>query len=268
VVVAQSNGAARVGGTARRRDVVVGQRSWQVRVSATASLLDPSDRQAPALTIAAGLIITGLLTVLVGTLAGARNRAMARVDQATVELRKDIERRKAVEAQLQRLALHDPLTDLPNRTLMYERVDHAIASHRRTANSLAVLFIDLDGFKQVNDTHGHQAGDQLLVEVAARLRTCLRAGDTVARLGGDEFAVLAEQITDPAHAATVAAHVVQALQPPFTVAGDLMRVTASVGLVTHCSDMGATTAEEILCRADEAMYAAKTAGKDCYVVAG
>ena len=251
----------------RLRTVVVGQRTWQLQIAANGTLLSEADRRMPALTLTAGLLTTAMLTVLVGALASARNRALAKVDQATAALRRDIERRKEIEAELQRLALHDSLTGLPNRTLLYERVDHAIAAHRRTANTLAVLYVDLDGFKEINDTYGHQAGDRVLVEVANRLRDCLRTSDTVARLGGDEFAILAEQITDPAHARTVAAHVVQALQPPFDVDGRQARLTASVGLTTHCPRTAVAGVQEILFRADQAMYDAKAAGKDRFVIA-
>jgi diguanylate cyclase (GGDEF)-like protein len=157
-----------------------------------------------------------------------------------------------------RRAYHDPLTGLPNRALLLDRVAHALDLHRRDLRALAVLLIDLDNFKAVNDTLGHAAGDELLIRVADRLRGALRPGDTLARLGGDEFAVLLEDGGEPA---AVANRVVSCLTEPFRIADTVIRAGASVGV----TDLAATTApvsvDTMLARADLAMYTAKRAGK-------
>jgi diguanylate cyclase (GGDEF)-like protein len=261
----------------RHRTISVGQRNWQLRMHPTDTLLSATDRRMPMLTLAIAGLITLLLTALVAILTSTRNRAMAKVDRATAALRDDIERRKQTEAQLrerdgdlQYLALHDPLTGLANRTLFYQRVEHALQTHHRSGSSLAVFFIDLDGFKQVNDERGHSAGDAVLVEVAARLHTCLRASDTIARLGGDEFAVLAEHVTEPDHADVIAARMVRTLQAPIDIDGVPATITASVGVavcqpgLSPAEDM--PSGDDLLRSADEAMYVAKTSGKDRYVL--
>jgi diguanylate cyclase (GGDEF)-like protein len=279
-VVTASGPVPRPSSLGRQRIVAVGHRNWQLRMYPTATLLSSTDRRMPTVTLSLGLIITLLLTALVAILTGTRNRAMTRVDRATAALRQDIERRKQTEArlrerdgELQHLALHDPLTGLANRTLFYERVEHALITHYRSGSPMAVFFIDLDGFKQVNDQRGHGAGDAVLVEVAARLRACLRASDTVARLGGDEFAVLAERMTAPDHADVVAGRIVRALQAPFTINDAPAHITASVGVAVRQPGASPTedpsgTGDDMLRSADEAMYVAKTTGKDRYVLVG
>jgi diguanylate cyclase (GGDEF)-like protein len=197
---------------------------------------------------------------------------LTKVDLATAALRDDIEQRKATEArlreregELRHLAFHDPLTGLANRTLFYERVEHAVDTHTRSGSTLAVLFIDLDGFKQVNDSLGHHAGDTVLTEVAARLGRCVRASDTLARFGGDEFAVLAEQLTSPTDAKIIGEKVVQAMQKSFDVNDEPAKVTVSVGVAIH--QPGTVTADDIVHRADDAMYHAKLCGKNRYFIA-
>jgi diguanylate cyclase (GGDEF)-like protein len=154
-------------------------------------------------------------------------------------------------------AFRDALTRLPNRALFQDRVEHALARAGRHSGALAVLFVDLDGFKGVNDSLGHGAGDELLRVVAERLRTCVRAADTVARLGGDEFAVLLEDITTQQDATRVAQRLIDAVAVPFTIAGHDTTVTASVGVAFNRSD---DTADELLRNADVAMYAVKDSG--------
>jgi diguanylate cyclase (GGDEF)-like protein len=263
----------------RQRVISVGQRNWHLRMYATDTLLSGTDRRMPALTLGIAVVITLLLTTLVAILTSTRNRAMTKVDRATTALRHDIERRKQIEAQLrerdgdlQYLALHDPLTGLANRTLFYERVEHALLTHHRSGSPLAVFFIDLDGFKQVNDERGHSAGDAVLVEVAARLHTCLRASDTIARLGGDEFAILAEHVTAPDHADVIAERIVRTVQAPFDTNGEPTTITASVGVAIcqpdHFLAEDMPSGDDMLRSADEAMYVAKTSGKDRYVLVG
>jgi diguanylate cyclase (GGDEF)-like protein/PAS domain S-box-containing protein len=169
---------------------------------------------------------------------------------------RDISASKAFEEQLRHRAFHDPLTQLPNRALLLDRIEQALARERRT---IALLFVDLDDFKVVNDTLGHAAGDALLTAVAARLRGCLRSADTAARLGGDEFALLLEEVVDPAEGERVAARVLDTMRRPFSLHGEPVRVNVSVGLVVAGS--GTISVDELLRRADFAMYAAKRNGK-------
>ncbi|SDP00365.1 diguanylate cyclase (GGDEF) domain-containing protein [Klenkia soli] len=163
------------------------------------------------------------------------------------------------ESELRHQAFHDGLTGLANRALFLDRLDHALALHARDLRPVAVVFLDLDDFKVVNDTLGHAVGDELLVRVAERLTGAVRTGDTVARLGGDEFAVLLEDGGDPM---PIAAKVSAALVPPFTLRGDVVEVHASVGICELDADDAPLAADELLARSDTAMYSAKRSGKD------
>jgi diguanylate cyclase (GGDEF)-like protein len=171
---------------------------------------------------------------------------------------------QAAEAQVRHQAFHDALTGLANRSLFYDRLEHAIDLSRREPRGLAVLLIDLDQFKPINDSLGHAAGDELLVAVAQRIRGCLRANDTAARLGGDEFVVLAEGVTTVDDAREVAERVIGVLAEPFPLAGAKMSVGASVGVAF--APTGAGSADELLNNADAAMYAAKRAAAGTYRV--
>ena len=171
----------------------------------------------------------------------------------------DITERKALEDELTHRALHDPLTGLANRTLLMDRITHALARGRRAGTSTCLFFIDLDGFKAVNDTYGHDAGDELLRHVADRLRALLRPGDTAARLGGDEFAVLCEDL-DPPQAAVVARRLRRAAATPFRLAGHAVTLSAAVGTGTAPPvdpAQPALDAAGLLREADQDMYAAK-----------
>ncbi len=171
---------------------------------------------------------------------------------------RDISERQTYTEALEHQALHDALTGLPNRVLFADRVTHALQTAMRTGESLALLIMDLDGFKEVNDTLGHQHGDALLKLVTERLVGCLRDGDTVARLGGDEFGVLAGGDIDLAGAATVVWEIQQALEAPFLVSGRMLDVRASIGITlapTHGDHI-----DDLLRRADLAMYEAKRSG--------
>jgi diguanylate cyclase (GGDEF)-like protein/PAS domain S-box-containing protein len=172
---------------------------------------------------------------------------------------RDVEDRKAFEEQLRHRAFHDSLTGLANRALFYDRVEHALTRGARTDAHVGVLFVDLDDFKTVNDTRGHADGDRLLQEIALRLESCLRAGDTAARLGGDEFGVLVESVAGPDALEATAARVLEALRQPVELANGVVVVSASVGMaVSTAADRGV---EEFLRKADLAMYDAKRAGK-------
>jgi diguanylate cyclase (GGDEF)-like protein len=155
-------------------------------------------------------------------------------------------------------ALHDALTGLPNRVLLLERLDHAMLRAGRSEKSAAVLFVDLDHFKSVNDQYGHSVGDELLVAVAGRLKSVLRPGDTLARLSGDEFVVLCEDLVGPATAHSIAARAVAALAVPFALSVATVEITASVGIAF--SDRGVHLSERILRDADTAMYQVKRKG--------
>jgi diguanylate cyclase (GGDEF)-like protein/PAS domain S-box-containing protein len=177
----------------------------------------------------------------------------------------DVTERRLSEERLAHLALHDPLTDLPNRALFQEHLTVAIANSRRSGGGGAVLFIDLDDFKLVNDSFGHAVGDELLVLVARRLRESCRAGDVVARQGGDEFLVLVQGAADSepeAAAQAVAANLRIALAKPFALASTDLYITPSIGASLFPAD--GDTAGTLLKRADIAMYAAKDAGRDGY----
>ncbi|HYC44012.1 MAG TPA: diguanylate cyclase [Burkholderiales bacterium] len=166
--------------------------------------------------------------------------------------------RAAAEAAAVHLAHHDALTGLPNRRLLDDRLTLALARARRHGTSMAVLCLDLDGFKKVNDTHGHAVGDELLKQVAQRLRDTLRAADTVARTGGDEF-VVALPDADGAGAAQTAGKIIAAVSKSYELSAGTASIGTSIGISIHPKH-GATT-EELLKKADDALYAAKTAGK-------
>lgn len=177
---------------------------------------------------------------------------------------RDITEQVQAQEHLLHLAQHDVLTDLPNRSLFMDRTSHAIARARRTGSHVGLLFLDLDGFKEVNDSLGHDAGDDLLRLVADRLRAAVREGDTVSRLGGDEFTILLEGIERPDDAAAVAQKIIAALAQPYSIDGAVRHVSASVGISFYPAD--GEQAEALLHRADQAMFEAKrqTGGSYCF----
>ena len=175
---------------------------------------------------------------------------------------RDISERKALEEQLRQLAFHDPLTLLANRNLFRDRVQHALTLAQRGATAVAVMFLDLDNFKNINDSLGHDAGDRLLQSVAQRLVKATRSSDTVARLGGDEFAVLLEGIATTAEATKVATSLIESLDLSFALGATGIRVTTSIGVALSTAQVDA---EALLSNADIAMYHAKAAGKNRFV---
>ncbi len=175
---------------------------------------------------------------------------------------RDITERKRAEDKIQYLATHDVLTDLPNRLMFSQLLNHAIQAAQRYKRELAVFFIDLDRFKIINDTLGHEAGDLLLQEMATQLRQALRAVDVIARLGGDEFVILIEEVGDLSKIATVAKNVLSTAMKPMTIMGEECRVTASIGISIYPKD--GMDEQTLMKNADIAMYFAKEEGKNNY----
>ncbi|HEX7193023.1 MAG TPA: EAL domain-containing protein, partial [Thermoanaerobaculia bacterium] len=174
----------------------------------------------------------------------------------------DISDRKRAEEQIEFHAYHDVLTHLPNRRLFTDRLALGINRARRSGRSLAVMFIDLDHFKSVNDTLGHTAGDELLLEMSARLRECIREDDTVARLGGDEFTIILSELRHPEDAAQVAQKILETVQDPLTISGMPIEISASIGIALYPVD--GFDVETLLRNADSAMYRAKESGRNNY----
>jgi diguanylate cyclase (GGDEF)-like protein/PAS domain S-box-containing protein len=174
----------------------------------------------------------------------------------------DVSAARQMSAQMAHLAQHDFLTDLPNRLLLRDRLQQAMSSARRRGGQVAVLFLDLDRFKEVNDSLGHSAGDRLLREVATRLRRSVRRSDTVGRLGGDEFVVVLPELTALENASTSAAKLLSALAVPYVIGSDHLHVPASIGISVYPDD--AEDADTLLGNADTAMYHAKQDGRNGY----
>jgi diguanylate cyclase (GGDEF)-like protein/PAS domain S-box-containing protein len=171
----------------------------------------------------------------------------------------DITARKLAEVDLLHLGLHDPMTGLPNRSLLHDRLQHSLAASARSGRPVGVIYIDLDGFKDVNDRDGHAAGDELLRQVADRLRRAVRPGDTVGRIGGDEFAVLCTDIDDIDSLQIAASRLLSVLNDPFDLAAGRQQISGSIGLSIS---VNSSDPDQLLADADAAMYAAKNGGKN------
>jgi diguanylate cyclase (GGDEF)-like protein len=185
-------------------------------------------------------------------------------EMGAVVLFNDISDRKREEQRVKHLAHHDPLTGLPNRALLDDRLAQALAVAKRDGLHLSLMFLDLDKFKPINDTHGHHVGDLLLVEVARRLQQCLRDSDTAGRIGGDEFVVLLPNINSLADAVIVANKILSELQNPCHLNGINVEISASIGVATtlgHDCD-----AMKLKSMADAAMYLAKESGRSTVAV--
>jgi diguanylate cyclase (GGDEF)-like protein len=202
------------------------------------------------------------LAVTVGDLASANERLSTLVEDKEA-LVAALQRR---EEEVRHLAYHDPVTGLPNRRLLMDRLDHQLTQAERYRHSLALLFLDLDNFKEINDAYGHEVGDMLLREVAARLGTCVRGGDTVSRLGGDEFVIVLPEISERDDAVAVAEKVIDTLCRDFQIIGDVLRVSTSIGIALSTPEIR-HDASELMVRADAAMYAAKQGGRNQYRLA-
>jgi diguanylate cyclase (GGDEF)-like protein/PAS domain S-box-containing protein len=175
---------------------------------------------------------------------------------------RDVSEQKLALKRIEQLAHYDELTHLPNRSLLYDRLGHAITMAKRNRGSIALMYIDLDGFKQVNDTMGHHMGDLLLRQTAERLRLCVRESDTLARIGGDEFTILLNDAQERENVEKVARKIIHSIDQPFDLEGHEARIGASVGIARYPYD--APTSGTLLIVADKAMYAAKAAGKNTY----
>jgi diguanylate cyclase (GGDEF)-like protein len=178
---------------------------------------------------------------------------------AATGIARDVTALKEREADLSHRALHDPLTGLPNRVLLLDRLEAALARLRRHQSSLAVLYLDLDRFKTVNDNLGHDVGDRVLQVVGQRVQQTLRPSDSVGRLGGDEFAVVLGDLHDPSEAMQVAKRLLPVVAEPVDLHGNTLVITVSIGVATAVD--GDTSAAELLRRADFAMYTAKDRGR-------
>src|SRR5215211_2049671 len=172
---------------------------------------------------------------------------------------RDITERKELEEQLRHQAFHDSLTGLPNRALFMDRLEHALTRTSRHENAVAVLFLDLNNFKLINDSLGHEIGDRLLIEVGERLKACVRPEDTVARIGGDEFTILLEDVTDERDATQTAWRITEDLKAPFVLTGREVFITGSIGIALRTSRKDRP--EDLLRYADMAMYQAKNEGQ-------
>ena len=178
----------------------------------------------------------------------------------------DITHLKVHEAELRRIAHYDALTGIPNRALLVDRMRQAIAQTLREKNMLAVCYLDLDGFKSINDTLGHEAGDQVLIDTATRIGHAIRGGDTVARLGGDEFVVLLPGLNHVDECVPTLERLLVEIATPIVINGKPRGISASIGVcvLTHDNE----TPDALLNRADQAMYKAKQSGKNRYWICG
>lgn len=177
---------------------------------------------------------------------------------------RDISERKQIERKLEIMATHDVLTGLPNMTLLYDRFQITTALTNRRNKKIALMVLDMDYFKVVNDTLGHNAGDELLKAVAGRLTRVLRKGDTIARMGGDEFVLLLPDIEHTGHASVIAEKILAVIRKPFVIGGHPLEITVSIGISIYSDDN--TDIEKLIKNADRAMYNAKESGRNTYVL--
>ncbi|MEO8170294.1 MAG: CHASE domain-containing protein [Oxalobacteraceae bacterium] len=234
--------------------IEVGGRTWTlaIRALSEADVLQGNDSSRLIAIAGAGLSL--LLTLLCWTLLSGRARAMALAQEMTVEARKS-------EARFRHQAQHDTLTSLPNRALFSDRLEQALAQAKRHDKRLALMFIDLDAFKPINDTMGHHVGDFLLKEVAARMQLHVRASDTVARIGGDEFVVLLPSIEEPQDALVLAEVIRRAINQPFEMPnGKVLNVSSSIGVAVYPEN--GVDEIQLSRNADSAMYCAKQKGRN------
>ena len=234
--------------------IEVAGRTWTLEISMPAASAAPLARNRPQMIALAGVSLSLLLALLTWVLVSGRERAFALARNMTAALR-------ASEARYRHLAQHDPLTDLPNLPLFSDRLQQALMLAGRNRQQLAVLFLDLDQFKSINDRLGHHVGNLLLQAVAKRLHDCVRASDTVARIGGDEFVLLLPLITGLPEALALARTICERLGQPFEMAdGQSLQVSSSIGVAVY-PEHGSDGAQ-LMKHADQAMYEAKRRGRN------
>jgi diguanylate cyclase (GGDEF)-like protein len=202
----------------------------------------------------------GVETAIEDSVSPIRDRH-GKVTGAVMVLR-DVSTARALSLRMSYLAEHDSLTGLPNRSVLNDRLTQSMALAHRHQTQMAVLFLDVDHFKHVNDSWGHDIGDRLLQSIAQRLVGCVRASDTVSRLGGDEFVILLSEIAHPQDAAVSAVKILLALSTPHRIGPQSLSITASIGIVIHPQD--ADNADALLKHADSAMYHAKDRGRNTF----
>lgn len=193
----------------------------------------------------------------------AVHREVARLAEANARLRENAAQREAEVARVRHFAYHDELTGLPNRALLLDRLQQALVRAKRQHTRLALLFLDLDGFKAINDRLGHAAGDKLLQRVAERLLSCVRGGDTASRYGGDEFVLLLPEVDDEKHASEVAQKIHARLARSYRVDDCSIAVTASIGVAVYPAD--GVSQSDLINRADCAMFRAKSDKQSCRI---
>jgi diguanylate cyclase (GGDEF)-like protein len=241
----------------------VGDRHWSV-VTVPIATAEPFG-VVELTTLIAGLVATGLVSLyLLGTIRRSVFFEALATDlrQTTKKLKREAEERQRAEERVNTMARNDALTELPNRRVFVEAVQQAIARKKRGATGFAVLYLDLDHFKDINDTLGHPVGDRLLKAVSWRLRASVRATDTIARFGGDEFAVLQLDLADPADAGALASKLLAALSEPFVLDDGEIRTSTSIGIAVYAADV--EDAETMLAHADVALYRAKSEGRHAF----
>jgi diguanylate cyclase (GGDEF)-like protein len=245
--------------TGKTVHVAVGSDTWTLVVHADRPLTGPFAALVPWLLLGGGIVAAFLAAGIVQVLVRRRDFALELVAERTSELRESLEDLEKAQTELRFQAFHDGLTGLPNRVLLMDRIEQALLRAARQKTGVALLFMDLDRFKWVNDSLGHSAGDQLLAVAAERLRTSVRPSDTVARLGGDEFVVLCEGLESPGEAADLARRMTDRMCDQVLIEGHHIRLTVSVGVAI--AGPGAK-AYELLRDGDIAMYQAKDRGRD------
>lgn len=227
--------------------MVVAGHNWTLSLSTQDTFENRYGRGMETVTAGAGVALSLMLTMLAWLMVNGRNRALRLAETMTEELR--------------HMAQHDPLTDLPNRALFNDRLRHELARATRQHGRFAMLFLDLDHFKPVNDNYGHDVGDKVLRQIARRLQDCVRAADTVGRIGGDEFVVLMAELSDSDQILALAEKLREALRRSFVVEGHELSISCSIGVAVYPED--GTDAVALTKCADDAMYRAKEEGRDC-----
>lgn len=240
------------GGLAAEEYMVLAGRNWTVRLRVLPDFENHAGLGSAAGIAVAGIVLSLSLAIMVWMMVTARARALRLAAQMTQELRL--------------MAQQDALTGLPNRALFGDRLKHQLTWAKRHDSQFAMVFLDLDGFKLINDNHGHGAGDAVLIEVANRLRGAVRTSDTVGRLGGDEFVVLLPELSDRTGAAALAEKIRVAVREPIWFEGVELHVSCSLGIAIYPDD--GTDESALIKNADQAMYRAKARGRDSSVLAG